>query len=299
MDLVDSPFGPTFKRFLDQIHDSCLISSPFITAAPISQLISAVAQKRLQDSIEITLVTDLSIEHLVGGSTDVRALLSLTEHVQNVSLVYLPRIHAKVYVSGTRLAIITSANMTEGGLFRNFEYGVSITDPALVAHVRSDVERYATLGGRVTRQRLAEIGERVEELRTAIEQERLSIKAQVRRAALDLERRARDDLLRARVAGRSITGVFADTILYVLRNGPLSTASIHARIREIHPDLCDDSIDRVIDGERFGRLWKHHVRNAQQQLKRAGLIDHRPASRAWHRTPAYGVARSARRSQTQ
>jgi hypothetical protein len=37
------------------------------------------------------------------------------------------------------------------------------------------------------------------------------------------------------------------------------------------PDLCDDSVELVIHCERFGKAWKHHVRNAQQNLKRGGL----------------------------
>jgi hypothetical protein len=28
----------------------------------------------------------------------------------------------------------------------------------------------------------------------------------------------------------------------------------------------------VIDGQRFGKRWKHDVRNAQQYLKRQGII---------------------------
>jgi hypothetical protein len=43
-------------------------------------------------------------------------------------------------------------------------------------------------------------------------------------------------------------------------------------IENIHPDLCDNTVDRVIDGKRFGKKWKHAVRTAQQQLKREGLV---------------------------
>ncbi|MGB9178477.1 MAG: hypothetical protein WCB68_04450, partial [Pyrinomonadaceae bacterium] len=47
---------------------------------------------------------------------------------------------------------------------------------------------------------------------------------------------------------------------------------LHNMIEVIHPDLCDNSIDRVIDGKRFGKKWKHAVRTAQQNLKKKGLI---------------------------
>jgi hypothetical protein len=37
-------------------------------------------------------------------------------------------------------------------------------------------------------------------------------------------------------------------------------------------DLCDNTVDRVIDGKRFGKKWKHAVRSAQQHLKRQQKI---------------------------
>jgi hypothetical protein len=40
----------------------------------------------------------------------------------------------------------------------------------------------------------------------------------------------------------------------------------------MHPDLCDDKLDRVIGGVNFGKKWKHLVRSAQQALKREGCI---------------------------
>lgn len=50
---------------------------------------------------------------------------------------------------------------------------------------------------------------------------------------------------------------------------------MHPRIQALLPDLCDDQTDRVIDGKHFGKLWKHHVRSAQQHLKRAGIITYK------------------------
>ena len=52
----------------------------------------------------------------------------------------------------------------------------------------------------------------------------------------------------------------------------MRTEELHPLVQLLHPDLCDDSVDRVIDGEHFGKKWKHYVRNAQQYLKRNGEI---------------------------
>lgn len=81
--------------------------------------------------------------------------------------------------------------------------------------------------------------------------------------------------MRLRLAGGAVHTVFARTIEYLLRrHGPMSTKQIHPLIASIPPDLCDDSVDRVIDGKRFGKKWKHAVRTAQQQLKKKGLIEY-------------------------
>jgi len=60
----------------------------------------------------------------------------------------------------------------------------------------------------------------------------------------------------------------------------MSTDELNPLIQKIHPDLCDDSVDRVIDGRHFGKKWKHAVRTAQQYLKRTGQIELREG--LWH-----------------
>jgi len=73
--------------------------------------------------------------------------------------------------------------------------------------------------------------------------------------------------------GRTINAIFSNTILYLLKKkGSLSTEEIHPLIQMMRPDICDDSIDRVINGQHFGKKWKHLFRNAQQSLKKEGLI---------------------------
>jgi hypothetical protein len=65
----------------------------------------------------------------------------------------------------------------------------------------------------------------------------------------------------------------------------MTTEDIHMAVQQIHPDLCDDLLDRVIDGQRFGKLWKHQIRTSQQHLKNAGLIGRDAATRRWAITP--------------
>jgi hypothetical protein len=281
--LRSSPLTGVFQQFIESLQTSCLICSPYISAGPVSRMLASVEKRHLQGSLRVQVVTDITLPNLVQQSTDISALIQLTERLRHVTISYLPRIHAKVYISGADFALVTSANFTDGGVSANREYGVAFEDPILIERIRTDIEAYAYLGGLVGLQRLKDLNSRVAELRATVLAEQHSIDGKLRAAAAVLEREAEDQLLRSRVEGRSIFGVFGDTILYLLSSGPMGTVELHERIRDIHPDLCDDSLDRVIDGQHFGKLWKHQVRTAQQHLKQTRRVAYDPSRRLWSR----------------
>src|SRR3989337_2641970 len=98
-----------------------------------------------------------------------------------------------------------------------------------------------------------------------------SLRKKVQQSQLDLQ----DVLLANRVRkGQTINALFSDTILFMLRKHAdgLTTEQIHTEIQNTHPDICDDSIDRVINGQHYGKRWKHYVRKAQQFLKDKGSV---------------------------
>jgi len=247
-------------------------------------MLATITRRGVQSSLHVRVVTDVSVDNLVHGSTDVAALIRLMETVKNATVTYLPRIHAKVYISEENFALITSANFTEGGVFSNLEYGVTVEDTALVRTIRFDIEQYANLGGRLTLQRLMHLNNRAIELKELLEDEQRSIRAKLQPASEPIRRDAENNLLISRIDGRSIYGVFRDTILYLLASRSMSTIELEKRIQQIHPDLCDDTLDRVIEGQHFGKLWKHQVRTAQQHLKKVHLITYDKTRRLWVRT---------------
>lgn len=278
---IASPFGHAFDSFIDAVDNDCLICSPYITMGPVKRLIKTIEQRAIQDSLRAQVVTDMSAGNLVSGSTDLNALLFIAEHLSRATIVHLPRVHAKVYVSGRSLAIVASANFTDGGMYQNLEYGLSTSDPALVRSIRRDLEEYAALGAQVPYPELLAIRDRVESVRGAIREEERSIDRKLHRLSQDLFRRAEDELLKVRVKGRTVNAIFSDTIRFLLARGPMRTVDLHRQVQRLHPDLCDDTTDRVINGEHFGKLWKHQVRNAQSHLKRVGMIAYDPTQRTW------------------
>lgn len=281
--LLSSPFKPTFDEFLGSLSTTCFICSPYITSGPMHTLVQTVVEKGIQNSLAVNILTDISTPNIVQGVTDVDALLYLTEHLRHVEITYLPRIHAKVYISGETLAIVGSANFTDGGASRNMEYGISVMEPTIVQQIQQDMTQYAKLGGRVTSLRLIELRERIASLRQAVHEEQRSIRQKLRLLSAELERKTQDDLIRIRVEGRSANAIFSETILYLLSKRALTTVALNEAIQEIHPDLCDDTTDRVIDGKHYGKLWKHQVRGAQVTLRRQGRVEYDADRRVWYR----------------
>jgi hypothetical protein len=170
------------------------------------------------------------------------------------------------------MVIITSGNLTEGGIERNFEYGIVSTDESIVDEARRDFEGYALLGAKVSSSEITALLGEVNELKKLYRKAERTIQDRARRIFHEKLRSTKVEILRYRARGKTTNAILSETILFLLRKGPLRTTELHPLIKLLHPDVCDDSIDRVIDDVHFGKKWKHHVRNAQQHLKREGRI---------------------------
>jgi hypothetical protein len=120
----------------------------------------------------------------------------------------------------------------------------------------------------------------VRELKDLFTKAERTIRNQARRAFREKLETTQVQLLRYRAKGKTIHAILAETILFLLAKGPLRTVELHPLIQQLHSDICDDSVDRVVDGVHFGKKWKHYVRNAQQSLKRSGQI--RYDGEKWH-----------------
>jgi len=260
------------RSLLADTRMSLVISSPYVTSRG-TDFVLAHLPDAVKQTIEISLLTDLSAMNVAQGATDPAAVRSLASALPRARVFHLPRVHAKVYVKDAERAIVTSGNLTAGGLDINYEYGLKVLDAPTAAAINQDVIDYAQLGAFVPIDVLNVYSDKAAELRDLYRaQERAVHKADTRlRGAL---RTAADELTRLRLAGGPMHTVFAATILYLLaKHGPMPTTELHPRVEALHPDLCDNSVDRVIDGKRFGKKWKHAVRTAQQQLKKRGQIE--------------------------
>jgi hypothetical protein len=261
-------------ELVEQATAGLLVAAPFITAEGSRMLV-----EKLSPTIKATgrlhLLTDLNPAHVCDGSLEPSALGSIVDAVPVATLWHIPRLHAKVYVADRVRAIVTSGNLTAGAFYRNLEYGVDIRDLAIVSDILDHFEVFQATGATVSREQLAKYVAAAEQLRETFVRQQRSASSAATKALREAMQDAEDDLVRLRLAGGAMHTVFGRTIGYLLRkHGPMSTVQLHKLIHELHPDLCDDSVDRVIDGQSFGKKWKHAVRTAQQDLKKKGEITH-------------------------
>ena len=276
---IKSPWAATFDQFAGSIRESAIIAAPYITGRPVERLASKLGSRRA--SVRLDVLTNLHADSLIDGSLDIGALAWLCEQVPGATVRHLRYLHAKAYVADGHTAIVTSANLTNGGLHGNHELGVAITDPDGVRDIAEDLREYGNLGVLVPADVLSELDAKTQQA----QESKATVARSVSDNAVAAHNAIRTDmnerLVQLRTSGEafgtnpkaSITAQFCDAIRYVLRqNGPMSTREMNPLIQNLLPELCDDEVDRIINGVTFGRKWKHQVRNAQVQLRRDGTI---------------------------
>ena len=269
--LIKSPWKDRLLHLASSARQRVVATAPYITRDALVEFIGAL---RHPSQVQVVIGTTLSSSSVVHGSLDLDALKWACSELPRLRLKHIPRLHAKIYIADDATAIITSGNLTMASLVHNNEYGVGIFDRETVAAVKRDLDSYISLGTEVSCDSVSILANFAKQIPTV----EAHNQDEVVQPAMD----EFDDLVRGLRgnSSQSRTAIFARTVQYALLHGPMKTTDIHEKVKDIHPDLCDDNVERVINGVRFGKRWKHDVRNAQQTLRKRGQIT-RDAGGTW------------------
>ncbi len=294
MQLLRSPWSEAFNDFGRAIRSEAILVAPFIRAEPLAKL------EALLNPIHpprIDLITNLAADSLFRGMVDTEAITKFAEDLSSkvaatVTVRDLRGLHAKTYVADQNLAIVTSGNLTQASLNTNSEYGVKVTKPELVREIIDDIWAYSSLSTVIPLSLLGQITERTRqaremaEFRTAEDQAVRYLQQDLDSILSGLKAQMGDDepdgLDSGSMLGDLPRQVFGRTILNVLQvRGQISTDEMYHIIRELHPDLCDDSILRISStGVQYKEpLWRYQVRVAQKRHREGGRI--RLVDRKW------------------
>ena len=255
---------------------SVLLAAPFVKYD-----VAAWLRKQVPAGVALTVLTRIRADAIASAALDITALLHLAETSESARVVALPNLHAKVFVADQSSAIVTSGNLTRAGLDTNIECGVVLRQSRLVGAVREQMRSFARLGSQVSAKALADLLPLEEELRRAQARSNNAVEPEARRRLARITNQAKPRLVGAQVGYRSANAVFGEALRFLLTSGPITTAALGAEVSELLPDLCDDGEELIINGERYGKAWKHSLRNAQQHLKRRGVVVYDPDTKLW------------------
>jgi HKD family nuclease len=118
MKLLKGNWELTFKQLLAESKSSVMIISPFVTMRAYHLLRPYLENRQLS----CKLITRLNLNDFVSGVSNPKALCELAGVGAEVKS--LRGLHAKVYLFDDKWAVVTSANMTAGGLKNRHEWGL-------------------------------------------------------------------------------------------------------------------------------------------------------------------------------
>lgn len=133
MKIISSPWKKTFLDLVSKSKESIKITSPFIKENICDELL-AIKNK----NAELEIITSFKFNSIYSGSLDISAvekIINANGKVSNFS-----KLHSKIYLFDNKEVVITSGNLTNGGLINNYEYGIHTSDKKIICQVINDFD---------------------------------------------------------------------------------------------------------------------------------------------------------------
>lgn len=131
MQIIKTPWDEFFFELVSKSKNNIKITSPFVKASICDQILLTK-----NNTCRIELITSFKLANIYYGSIDLIAIENIIKNngiVKNHS-----KLHSKIYLFDDCEAIITSGNLTTGGLLNNYEYGIYINEKDIVEQISED-----------------------------------------------------------------------------------------------------------------------------------------------------------------
>jgi len=131
MQILKTPWKNNLMELVSQSKKSIKITSPFVKENICNELLS---NKNRDTSLE--LITSFKLMNIYSGSLDLGGLENVLKNkgiVRNFA-----KLHSKIYIFDDTKVIISSGNLTNGGLVNNYEYGIYTENAEIVSKVVKD-----------------------------------------------------------------------------------------------------------------------------------------------------------------
>jgi hypothetical protein len=130
-----------YDKFLDELKRTKIlkVSSPFIKEQVIRKMQSQFDFKNFE------LITRFNLRDFASNVSSLDGLKFSVECGANIFGVR--DLHSKIYLFDKRSAIITSANLTSGGMINNYECGIYITDKSTIQKIHNYFNELKRMAG--------------------------------------------------------------------------------------------------------------------------------------------------------
>ena len=131
IEILTNPIKNVFMDLVKRTKEQMFLSSPFIKANIAKDIF-----ENKNSNTQVSVLTSYKLANFYRNSSDVEALKYLLEN--QVEIKNYSRLHAKTYIFDCEKAIVTSGNLTQGGLETNYECGVLIYEQSLIKDLRAN-----------------------------------------------------------------------------------------------------------------------------------------------------------------
>lgn len=146
MRILRNPWKETLLDLSAEAESSIWISSPFVKRNICDELLKAKKK-----NVHLELITSFNLSNIHHGSLDISGLDLILKNRGVIKSHY--NLHAKTYIFDREKAVITSGNLTNGGLVKNYEYGILLEN---IATVKEIVRDFKNLSSSSTTRRIQE-----------------------------------------------------------------------------------------------------------------------------------------------
>ncbi len=262
--LVPGAWQEEFIELVEGTEHHLRLMAPFVRQSVIVDTL-----QHLSASAEVTLVSSFSIASFSQGVSEVAAFRRVLERGGRVR--NWQRLHAKMYIFDDTTAVVTSANLTRGGLCGNYEYGVRLSGHGIVAAATADFDHLADNrdAGRIGGRLLDEIDALLRQLppkprfhiplpHIATEDDEiepvLENGAALMASALNGWRKTVFDVVDAIPANEFVLADVYATVPELRQQYPDNT-HIEPKIRQQLQELRDMGLLRFLGGGKYRKLW--------------------------------------------
>lgn len=129
--IIKTPSHNKFYGLIKEAKENIYLCAPFIKKSIVDKILENKSYE-----IEMVVITSANISNFMCGSLDISAIKELIK--KGVTVRNYQNLHAKIYIFDRKKVLVTSANLTNNALYKNFEYGVLIDDSLVADKIYDD-----------------------------------------------------------------------------------------------------------------------------------------------------------------